>query len=1049
MIGPQMKPERNSLRILGMAQSKAKMFEYSVPEVDHINLPVDPAILFSLTIGLIGDVSTQINGGSADNNLNKTENRAALKFGAHFFYAYLQAKLETNLDSYLILLGAASFYLADMPGSSAVLLKSLETLEIEPGASGMEVFLAWLLEGDFTNLPTIPTNLFRDYILNISELLSHYFNQGTSKEDLLASLNNIHTFSYQNGTPRELLLCDIACAVARKRLDNSTWLALPRYSNIGLELWYSIIKKQTFIRELWPAQHLLGEHGIFRGASAVIQMPTSAGKTKATELIIRSAFLAERTRLAVIVAPYRALCHEISDHLKFAFSGESVGIDEFTDVIQADFELKVNSEQKQVFVVTPEKLSYVLRHEPTMANKVGIVIYDEGHHFDNGARGVTYELLVSSLKKLVPKVCQVILISAVIRNAEAIGVWLNGEHNKVVSGQNLVPTDRTVAFVSWQDYLGRLQFVNPLDPTEEQYFVPRILESQSLMCKPREKTGYVFPNKENGRDIALNLGLKLCKNGCVAVFCGTKRTASWFCEKVTDVYSRQLTIPSPATYSDPSEIEKLFVLHKQNLGDDASCTLSVKHGVFAHHGNIPRGLRLAVEYALQQGLIRFVACTSTLAQGVNLPIKYLIVSGAYQGHERIKVRDFHNLIGRAGRSGKHTEGSILFADPQIYDQRNSSDNKLWREAKLLLNPDNSEPCGSSLFDIFLPLHSDNDMYTIVKDPLDLAKLYIQQPGELISLPDQIAQQHFDKAFTKEGVANQIQHKLEIIYSIESYLMAHLEQDDKETAEKDVAKMAEDTLAFHLANPKQKQDLVELFLILTRNLVERIPSSGKRKAFSRTLKGVSDCLKIEKWVDENIVSLRNSKNIESLMISLWPILSEQIKNRNFQKATSLQTMLILANSWLKGKTYRQLLQILEDAGVKIGSGSRPRNPTIDHVIDICDSAFAFDGTLIIAAIWETIALQEDPANSAFLDELALLQKQLKYGLSTATAVSCYELGFSDRIIAQELNEIISDNELNKQSLKRQIRKKLVLVQNKIAAYPKYYSTVLEQLISARA
>lgn len=71
---------------------------------------------------------------------------------------------------------------------------------------------------------------------------------------------------------------------------------------------------------------------------------------------------------------------------------------------------------------------------------------------------------------------------------------------------------------------------------------------------------------------------------------------------------------------------------------------------------------------MQHGLCKFVICTSTLAQGVNLPIRYLIITSLYQGAEKIKVRDFHNLIGRVGRSGMHTEGSIIFADPAIYDR---------------------------------------------------------------------------------------------------------------------------------------------------------------------------------------------------------------------------------------------------------------------------------------------------------------------------------------------------------------------------------------------
>ena len=59
---------------------------------------------------------------------------------------------------------------------------------------------------------------------------------------------------------------------------------------------------------------------------------------------------------------------------------------------------------------------------------------------------------------------------------------------------------------------------------------------------------------------------------------------------------------------------------------------------------MPHGIRLAIEHAMRENLIRFVVCTSTLAQGVNLPIRYLIVTSIYQAGEPIKVRDFHNLL---------------------------------------------------------------------------------------------------------------------------------------------------------------------------------------------------------------------------------------------------------------------------------------------------------------------------------------------------------------------------------------------------------------------
>ena len=82
----------------------------------------------------------------------------------------------------------------------------------------------------------------------------------------------------------------MAIAVLQSKIEHSTWKTLPAYSGLALDTWRSILQKDTFIKELWPAQHLLGKKGVLQGASAVVQMPTSAGKTKSTELILRSAF---------------------------------------------------------------------------------------------------------------------------------------------------------------------------------------------------------------------------------------------------------------------------------------------------------------------------------------------------------------------------------------------------------------------------------------------------------------------------------------------------------------------------------------------------------------------------------------------------------------------------------------------------------------------------------------------------------------------------------------------------------------------------------------
>ena len=237
-----------------------------------------------------------------------------------------------------MLLSAASYYLCDLPGSAAVLIRSLGGVP-DVNAHGIEAILTWLLKGDFREGLNVAGTEYAALVSGIAQGLAEFSAHGIGRDAILEQADALRHESYANGSPRDLLFADVSCALVRKRLENSTWMSLPEYSGLPIETWRETLQRPSFVRELWPAQHLLGSHGVFRGASATVQMPTSAGKTKATELIIRSAFLSGRTSLAVIVAPFRSLCHEIRNSFLAAFQGEAVKVDELTDVFQNDFDI--------------------------------------------------------------------------------------------------------------------------------------------------------------------------------------------------------------------------------------------------------------------------------------------------------------------------------------------------------------------------------------------------------------------------------------------------------------------------------------------------------------------------------------------------------------------------------------------------------------------------------------------------------------------------------------------------------------------------------------
>ncbi|WP_165733634.1 DEAD/DEAH box helicase [Polaribacter sp. 20A6] len=1043
-----MKPEKKSTDLLGVTRSKAKMFEYNVPTEHHISISRDPSKLLSLTIGIIGDYS-QISSFEESENFIK-QHKEEILFSAQFFDAYADSRLVPELIDYLLLVGSAAYYLADFPGSAKVLVNRTNNPITDLSGNGLENLLVWILQNETSKPLNILENNLSTYIEAISNGLIKFYKQGNNNDEILKDLEILKSEIYFNGSDRELLLSDIIISVLKKQLFNSTWNSLNRYTLINIDEWKSIISKPNFIKEFWPSQQLLGEHGVFKGKSAVIQMPTSSGKTKSTEIIIRSSFMSDKSNMAVIVAPFRALCSEIKNDLQLAFVGENVSIDEPSDALQNDFtsfddiDLKTN---KLVVIVTPEKLMYILRSIPELASKIGLLIYDEGHQFDNGIRGVTYELLLSSLRKMVSSETQIILISAVISNASSIGNWLIPNDKEIIEGQNLTPTYRTTAFASWKTLLGRLQFVSTSNPDNDDYFVPRVLEQKQLELKGRERKLRRFPEKKDGKSIALYLSIKLIEKGALAIFCGSKLTVKTIYENAVDIASRNYDISAPLRVSDSNEVGKISYLLSIHFGEESKIVKAARLGIFTHSGHTPQGLRLAIEYAMQVGKIKFIICTSTLAQGVNLPIKYLLITGFYQAGQKIRTRDFHNLIGRAGRSGIHTEGSIIFTDTELYDKKSDfRQNWKWNMAKAMLDPSNSEPCGSTLLSIFDPLLSDDKDYSINISPLKFVEAYLDSSISIIGLAQEFSQSHAHQNFTKNGLSFQINYKIQIISSIESFLMANWENYKLNDNEESIDNIAKETLAYSISTKEQKEQLLQLFRLLGGNVKDKVKSPIKRLSYSRTLFGVQDIIDIEKWVEENSQDLFQAETFDKLLAVIWSIIYQK-NNSKLKNITPIKSSFILLEKWIDGITYFNIHQSLTELSTKITAGTQSRNLNQENIIDICEGSFSYETTLVLASIVEIINLNknhDDAEIKSLSKTINILQKRIKYGLPSELAISFFELGFADRVIAIDLSKKFPQYSVKRNLLMDQISANQIAFIDALSIYPSYYTNILKTM-----
>ncbi len=1036
-----MKPRATATRVLSTTRARAKMHEFRVAPEDFIELYRDPSTLFDLAVGILGDVAAVtadqfreadgLEGFNPDvepvswdgEELSVSE---GLRFASTFFDAYLNARLDETISVEFSLLCASAYYLNNSVGNATVIVKKMDAPPPD-FAAGLARLVYKILLNDFS-----PIDAGSDRVNAVLAGMNGFMTFASGVPEVSAACDALREVAYQNGSPRELLYADLAAAACATKLRNASRTILPEASGLDAAAWQPALGKSHFPIELWPAQQRIASAGLLQGRSAVIQMPTSAGKTRATELIIRSAFLSQRASLAVIVAPYRSLCHDIRGDLVTAFAGEPIRLDEASDSFQFDIQLEQILAVNTVLIVTPEKLLYMLRRAPELVDRIGLVIYDEGHQFDGLTRGPTYELLLTSLKLTLPEATQVILISAVIGNANTVAEWLVGDPEAVIDGAGLLPTSKSIAFASWQDARGRLEYVSPADPEEGEFWVPRIIDDFPLNLRGRERNVQRFPAKTKGGEVGLFLGLYVVGNGSVAVFCGKKDSVTTVCRRAVDIFDRGANLPKPVDVSDAAEVEKLRRLSEAHLGPDAVATKAAVLGIFAHHADTPQGLRLSIEHAMKVGLAKFVVCTSTLAQGVNFPLKYLIVTSTRQSAESIMVRDFQNLMGRAGRAGMHTEGSVIFATPSIFDQRNDYRNRWrWNEAKELLDASKSEPTRSSILNLFDDYEQRQKDAPPVVQPiqpqwLDLAfadqariEAVVQ---EALNIQPLISATEFRKF---------IERRARAIQAIAAFLVANMTFLEEEGQDR-VSDLASHTLAYHLAPEEVRPALVDVFKMIA-DAIAANTDGDQRAVIRKSPLPPAIIAELQAWLAENAAELRAAIEADQLL----QVAGEKIISWN--SAPSIRSLSddgflpeALAD-WVAGRPFYHIHAKMAALGIRV-SGD---HATVEDAVALCEGAFAYDLAMITASLSDLA----EPVDETLFNGFSRLQKQIKYGHSDPAAIAFMESGFADRVVANFLS-FLWNNVRDRDGVRTACRHEAMLPA--LAAYPSYFSSVAAEI-----
>jgi len=256
-----------------------------------------------------------------------------------------------------------------------------------------------------------------------------------------------------------------------------------------------------------------------------------------------------------------------------------------------------------------------------------------------------------------------------------------------------------------------------------------------------------------------------------------------------------------------------------------------------------------------------------------------------------------------------------------------------------------------------------------------------------------------------------------------------------------AALANETLAYHLADAEQREALRGLFVAIAGYLHEREPDPVKQALFSRTLLGVDHARAVEEWVSENREALLQIRSNELLLVRVWPLFVSLLDDKFFRTVQPAGLALSLAVLWLRGSEYLVLFDhSAADGGSKPFGSNRRTKITADDILGYCENTLGFECSLLLSAL-STVMIEQSLASAAQLSQLGHFQKAFKYGLPDILAISCYEFGFADRVLAQRLSDAVVSDGFVGTSFAEAVRAHREVVAATLRDFPSYFTAVL--------
>lgn len=443
---------------------------------------------------------------------------------------------------------------------------------------------------------------------------------------LFGKLSNFRAIAL--ATDRDLLAADLdeRLGVAlrlegqRREMDRSI---LVQSSGVWLQV-------NDFQQRFWT--NAAGERWL--SASA----PTASGKTFLVLQWLIDQVLAGKTRVAVYLAPTRALVSEIESNLK-GLLGKTELVEVSSLPLPDKYKAALAGCARVILVFTQERL-HLLANVLGDELSIDLLIVDEAHKIGDNQRGVILQDAIERVTRSNPML-KAVFISPATQNPEEL-------LTDAPDGVQTIAVDSDASTV-----LQNLIVATQVPRKSKLWDLTLRQQSSTLPVGTLQLASTPAGLRKRLAFIAAAVG----ERGGTLVYTNGAGES----EEVADLISQLLPTLAPI---DP-ELSQLAELARKGVHQDFRLAPLVERGVAFHYGNMPSLIRLEIERLFRSGKIRFLVCTSTLVEGVNLSCRTIVVRGPRKGiGHPMEPHDFWNLAGRAGRWGDEFQGNIICIDPE-------------------------------------------------------------------------------------------------------------------------------------------------------------------------------------------------------------------------------------------------------------------------------------------------------------------------------------------------------------------------------------------------